>query len=179
MERSFKETIHHYQDVRDALFEFVEEQYPGVQAREITLRDAQTADQWPFEWQKSTRTASWQWTKMYSAYRSNSGIKRFDLALHQGGRLLALCYGVPSRNKLTLKLHALERAPGGNPLSGRVVSMIFFAASAYARLLGARELWLCNPVSDAHVRLYQKSGFEPIASRPGMPVKHLVRRIIE
>lgn len=178
MERSFKETIYYYQELRNTLYEFIEDQFPSIRAHEITFRDAQQADQWPGEWLKTARAASWQWTRLYSDYRSNAGIKRFDLALYQGGRLLALCYGVPSQKKLILKLHALERAPGANALSGRVVSVVLFAASAYARLLGSNELWLCNPVSDTHTRLYQKSGFEPIAPHPGMPVKYL-RRTIE
>ena len=113
---------------------------------------------------------------MYMDYHSNSGIKRFDLALHQEGKLQALCYGVPSPGKYILKLHALERSPIENPIRGKVLSIVLFAADAYARLIGAEELWLCNPASSSHVKMYSKAGFEPHFNNLGIAT-HLSLRL--
>ncbi len=178
MTRSLKETVKYYENLRDTVFEFVESEYQayGIKLKEITFRDVQEADSWASQWKNEKRIASWQWSKMYMDYHSSSGIKRFDLALHQNGKLQALCYGVPSRGKYILKLHALERSPINNPIRGKVLSIVLFAADAYARLIGAEELWLCNPVSAAHVKLYSQAGFEPHFNNLGVAT-HLSLRL--
>lgn len=163
IQRTFKETITFYEDLRQAVFEFTEEEFDGfgIRLSEISFADAVEADSWSTLWKNPKRITMWEWRSMFHDYHSNSGIKRFDIAVKIGGRLQLLCYGVPSRNKLILKVHALERSPVNNPLRGKVVDMTLFAADAYARLIDAEELWLCNPVSPAHVRLYQSFGFTP------------------
>jgi hypothetical protein len=93
-----------------------------------------------------------------------------------GGQLQLLCYGVPSRSKLILKLHAIERAPLQHALRGKIIDIALFAADAYARLIESEEIWLCNPISPAHVRLYQAAGFEPQTNASGN-VTYLSMRI--
>jgi hypothetical protein len=180
VERTFKETIRHYEELRQAVYEFVEEEYKAydVALSEISHVDAIEADSWASLWKNPKRITTWSWTRLYSDYHSNTGIKRFDLAVKANGRLQLLCYGVPSRAKLILKLHAIERHPVSNPLSGKIIDLALFAADAYARLIGSNELWLCNPVSSAHVRLYQNAGFEPKYNHQG-EVTHLLMRIEE
>lgn len=51
-----------------------------------------------------------------------------EIAIRKNGRLLALCYGVPSKRKMILKLHDLERSPTDNPITNKVLSIALFAA---------------------------------------------------
>lgn len=146
----------------------------GVCFSEISLRDATSADQW--EWSEGQTAVTWEWRKMYSAYHSNAGIKRFDVAIHHHARLLGLCYGVPSRKRLILKLHALAGAPQHNPLKGQILNMIFFAANAYARLVDAKEIWVCNPVNTAVVKLYESRGLASHYNASGR-VTHLSTKV--
>ena len=178
VERTFIETIRHYDQLRQAVYEFTEEEYQGygVNLSEISRLDAIEADSWKALWKNPKRAAYWSWARLYNEYHTSSGIKRFDVAVKINGRLQILCYGVPSRKKLILKLHALERHPVNNPLSGKALELTLFAADAYARLIDAEELWLCNPVSSAHVKLYQKAGFDPVYNSQG-EVTHLLARI--
>jgi hypothetical protein len=113
---------------------------------------------------------------MYHSYHSHSGVKRFEIAVRANGKLCALCYGVPSRNKLILKLHALSRLPNNNPLSGNILSMILFSADAYARLIGSQELWLCEPMNHSLVKLYESVGFTAHYNTIGIAT-HLSMRI--
>jgi hypothetical protein len=42
--------------------------------------------------------------------------------------LCAFCYGIPTKTKLTLKVHTLEWKPTDNPLAGNVLRIILFSA---------------------------------------------------
>ncbi|WP_020404973.1 hypothetical protein [Hahella ganghwensis] len=178
MQRSYKETISRYEALRQVVFEFAESEYSGygLKFSEISYKDAQTAETWAGLWKNSSRAASWEWTRMYHSYHSNAGVKRFDIAIKHAGQLVALCYGVPSHRKMILKLHALERSPLTSQLNGMVLEIMLFAATAYARMLGSNELWLCEPVSPAHVRLYSKAGYEPKYNSAGN-CTHLTMRL--
>jgi hypothetical protein len=103
-------------------------------------------------------------------------VKRFDVAVSAQGKLCALCYGVPSRKKLILKLHALSRLPIHNPLEGKVLSIVLFAADAYARLIDAEEMWLCNPMNEKLVNVYERAGFIPHRNNLGITT-HLSLRL--
>lgn len=77
---------------------------------------------------------------------------------------------------MVLKIHALERKPVNNPLQGKVLTMILFAADAYANLLGSKELWICNPMNQALVQKYQGAGFKAHNNKLGQ-TSHLSLRI--
>lgn len=113
---------------------------------------------------------------MYKDYQSNAGSKRFDIAFKVNGKICALCYGVPTKTKMVLKIHALERKPNQNPLQGQTLKIILFAAEAYATLLGSKELWLCNPMNQTLVGKYQKAGFDAHTDKAGY-TSHLSLRI--
>ena len=156
-QRGYRETIRHYNELREAVYIFVEKRFQsqGIKACEVSHLDACAADKWVGE----GGNTSWQWQQMYADYHTHAGIKRFDLAIKLHGILQLLCYGVPSRRKLILKLHAIERSPTEYRLADNAVSIALFAAFAYAELIESKEIWLCNPLSPAHVRLYQAHGF--------------------
>lgn len=176
--RSFQDTISYYKELRQAAHEFTEEEYKahGVKLREISYKDTTDADQWSMRWPEAEKIKTWSWEKLYHDYHSNSGIKRFDCAVFTGGRLTALCYGVPSRGKLILKLHAIERAPLNNPLEGKALSILLFAADAYARLINANEMWICNPMNEKLTGLYERAGYTPHRNHKG-EATHLTLRL--
>lgn len=174
--RTYRETIQHYQELRKVVYEFTENEFRAFGARfsEISYRDTVEADRW--RWDDTNKIPIWEWTRMYREYHSHSGVKRFDIAVRAHGKLCALCYGVPSRGKLILKLHALSRMPNDNPLKGNILSMVLFAADAYARLIGAQEMWLCNPMNSSLAKLYENHGFSAHSNGIGITT-HLSMRI--
>jgi hypothetical protein len=176
--RGVNNTKSRYKELRDVVYEFTENEFkvPGLKLSEITLQDAINADLWSEKWNDSERITTWEWRNMYNEYQSNSGLKRFDLAFKVHGQICALCYGIPTRTKMVLKIHALERKPDNNPLQGKALTMILFAADAYANLLGAKELWICNPMNPTLVSKYQGVGFQPHNNKLGR-TSHLTLRI--
>lgn len=177
-QRSFKDTTRHYAELRKVAHDFTEEEYHAysVKLREINYRDAVEADKWTSQWDSDEKMPTWEWVKMYHTYHGNSGIKRFDTALHAHGKLCALCYGIPSRKKLILKLHAIGRLPLENPLEGKVLTIMLFAANAYARILDAEELWICTPMNSQLISLYKNIGYTPQTNHLGITT-HLSLRL--
>lgn len=176
--RSFHETISHYQQLRRAAHTFTEERFKdyAISMREITHADVVAADKWAANWADPKKKPDWQWCVLYQGYQSNTAIKRFDAAITVGGVLCALCYGIPTRAKLTLKIHTLARKPSNNPLGGQVRRMMLFAAFTYARLLDCKEIWLCNPMNEELVELYERAGYSASRNRFGKTT-HLVMRL--
>lgn len=178
VQRSYRETIVHYEGLRRVVHEFTEDEFKdySVTLRDIQYHDALEADKWSNRWLDREKAPIWDWERMYHDYHSHSGVKRFDIALSAGGVLSALCYGIPSRRKLTLKLHAISRRPYDNPLQGKILTIILFAADAYARLLGCEELWICNPMNEKLVDVYQRYGYRANKNRMGNTT-HLAMRL--
>lgn len=176
--KTYKETIKYYEELRRLAHEFTEDEFKdySVKLREIQYHNALEADRWSGRWSDTDKIPIWDWERMYHDYQSHSGVKRFDVALSMGGVLSALCYGVPSRRKLSLKLHAISRKPDNNPLQGKILTIILFAADAYARLLGCEELWICNPMNEKLVDVYQKYGYVANKNRMGTTT-HLTMRL--
>ncbi len=52
---------------------------------------------------------------------------------------------------------------------------MLFAAVAYARLLDAKELWICNPMNDRLVSLYESIGYKAHTNSIGITT-HLSSR---
>lgn len=156
------ETKQRYEKFRRIAHDFTEKEFinSNVKLREISHKDVVEADLWNNNWNESNKVATWEWKSMYADYRSNTGLKRFDTALVMNGQLCALCYGIPTKTKLTLKIHAISRNPLNNPLEGKVLEIVLFAANAYARILGADELWICNPMNSKLIEVYERSGYE-------------------
>lgn len=178
VKRTFRETIKHYEDMRKVSHNFTEEEYRayGVKLREIRYIDAVEADKWATQWDEVEKIPSWEWVKMYHDYHSNTGVKRFDTALYAQGKLCAVCYGMPSRKKLILKLHAIGRLPYNNPLEGKVLAIMLYAADSYARILDSEELWICNPMNSRLVSLYQSIGYMAHTNNLGVTT-HLSLRL--
>ena len=165
-----------YTDLRRQVYRFTESEFKhlSVEMSAISSQDAQDGDLWQDQWTDPQKRPIWTWTRMYRDYHGKRGIKRFDAALRSHGQLCALCYGIPSRKKLYLKLHALARAPHGNPLAGQVFRIMFFAATSYATLLGSQQLWLEHPQTEGVAQFYARFGFEIHRNAQGQAT-HLTR----
>ena len=167
---TLQETISRYQQLRRAAHQFAEEEFKhfGIQLRDINYSDAVKGDAWRSQWGDQQKVPSWSWTDMYNDYRSNAGAKRFDAALIVNGGLCGLCYGVPTKEKITLRIHGISRKPTNNPIAGNVFRIMIFAAIAYARILKCKEIWIVQPMNAYLVSMYQKSGFTPCIDRSGI-----------
>lgn len=175
---SFLAAQSRYADLRELVYEVTDQEYGSlaISCREISFADAQLADSWRAQWREREKVPCWEWKDQYQTCHGNNGMKRFDIALHSAGQLWALCYGMPTKRKLTLKLHTLARNPVNNPLAGRILEIVLFAADAYARLLGCREIWLVEPMNERLVAQYQTAGYTAQRNRMGH-VTHMIMEV--
>jgi hypothetical protein len=155
------DVVAHYQRLRRFAYDKTEQEFAPLHVKlsEISYGDAVEADAWRSQWVDPERAPSWSWVQMYQEYRSNAGIKRFDPAIRVGGKLCGLCYGVPNRSRLILKLHAITRAPVDNPLRRSCFRVALFGASTYADAIGSEEIWLVQPMNEAVAAYYAGFGF--------------------
>lgn len=167
---SLQETMVRYQRLRRLAHEFAEEHFKGlaIRLRDITYSDAVEADKWRDGWCDPQKKPSWEWTRLYNDYKTNAGTKRFDAALIANGKLCALCYGVPTSTKLTLKIHGIARNPVNNPLEGNVLEIMLYTADAYARILKCKEIWLVDPMNEILTQKYQEFGYAPVKNSSGI-----------
>ncbi len=170
----FAEVKTRYMELRKMAYEFTKQQYFAypVEFREIRYGDAVAADKWRAQWKEPNKRPIWSWVDMYHKYQGPNALKRFDMALVSGGNAVALCYGIPSKNKMILKIHTIARDPVANPLEGMVMEIILFAVNAYAGLLDSREVWLCEPMNALLVKKYEQFGYIPQTNKLGK-VTHL------
>lgn len=175
---TYKQTCSYHEKLRESVFRTVEKDFGGlgICLSEISFKDANEANSWKKLWSKPERAATWDWVRLYSEYHSRGGARRFDMAIRRSGSLHGLCYGMMERDRLVLKLHALERSPVNHELAGKVLDITLYAADLYATINGAHEIWLCDPVSPAHTRLYQSKGYTPVTNWQD-DVTHLLLRL--
>ena len=175
---TYNQTSSYHEKMREQVFRTVETDYRGlgVTLSEISFKDANEANSWKKLWPKPEKAAAWDWVRLYNEYRGRGGARRFDMAIRKGVALHGLCYGMMERNRLVLKLHALERSPVNNELAGKILDITLYAADLYAMINGAQEIWLCEPVSPAHTRLYQSIGYTPVTNWRD-DVTHLMLRL--
>lgn len=167
---TLQDTMLRYQRLRRLAHEFAEERFKelAIRLRDITYSDAIEADKWRFEWRDPLKKPSWEWARLYNDYKTNAGAKRFDVALLANGELCALCYGVPTSTKLTLKIHGIARNPVNNPLAGNVLEIMLYTADAYARILKCKEIWLVEPMNEMLTQKYQEFGYTPVKNSAGI-----------
>ena len=160
-ESSKDQAVTHYQSLRRLSYDKTEREYAPLRVKlsEISYADALEADGWGPLWSAPERRPTWSWVHMFHEYRSNAGIKRFDPAIRVDGKLCGLCYGIPNRSKLILKLHAITGSPMDTPLRRSCFPVALFAASTYADFLGSEEIWLVNPMNDSVAAYYARFGF--------------------
>ena len=167
-----------YQQLRNAVYTATAKAFPALPftCRQITFNDAMIADQWRAQWPVAQKKPIWSWVDLYNRCQKYNLLKRFEIALVANGKPVALCYGVPSKHKVLLKIHAIARDPLDNPLSGKALHVILFAAIAYADLIGSKEIWLVAPMNATLVEKYQRYGYKPVQNKMGR-VTHLVLKV--
>ncbi|MFT7559153.1 MAG: hypothetical protein ACI93R_001058 [Flavobacteriales bacterium] len=175
---TYRQTEGYHDQLRAELYETVEEQYKhlGVNLREITFQDVNVAESWKKEYKNPKHAPQWDWVEMYHNYHSRGAARRLDLAIYKGNFLTGLAYGMLDRNRLILKVHALAANPQNDMIRGNMVNIVLFAANVYALVNNVPEIWLCTPVTQAHVKLYSKRGYEPYYNSLDK-CTHLIKRL--
>jgi len=113
---------------------------------------------------------------MYQGYQSKGSVHRFDTAISKSNKLVGLARGVLERNRLTLKVHAMEVSSETKSLANRMLEITLYAAGVYSKFNQTPKIWLCNSVSPACVRLYSGQGYEPNYDRFGR-CTHLIKKV--
>jgi hypothetical protein len=162
-----RDTKERYRSLRCAAHRFSMEQFKHdfIEIRDIGYSDAVHADKWRSESVDRQEMPAWSWERMYKEYQSNAGIKRYEAALIANGVLCALCYGVPTGSKLTLRLHGIAMKPTNNPLAGKILDILLLSANAYARILKCKEIGIFDPMNETVARQYQKFAYTPRRDR--------------
>ncbi len=176
--KNFQDVKNHYILLRKIAYEQTEQEFSGnaISLREISFSDVVKADQWTNSWSEQQKRPIWSWRNMYHLYQGRNELKRFDLAVCSNGELAALCYGRPSKNKILLKIHCVARKPFNNPLTGKILDIVLFAAISYATLLGSQEIWLIEPMNLGLVKIYEKYGYTAQRNKSGV-ITHLAMRL--
>ncbi len=104
--------------------------------------------------------AEWSWDEARKTYGKRYP-NRFELAIWYNKSLCGLSYGRPSYGKSRLRIELIEGAPKvGNPLGPRrVVPITIMNATAYAGILGAKELRIMRPAKDL-IGYYESLDFQ-------------------
>ncbi|PUA28444.1 MAG: hypothetical protein B0W54_18545 [Cellvibrio sp. 79] len=164
-ELSFKEVASYYGELRQALYEELNEIYPWFKCGRISHSDAIQADQWR-HLVKSPARAEWRWVDAYSFYNRKNAFKRFDLCIKNGSNVVGLAYGEPTVSKSTLKIDIIEATPYQEYKKGiKTFEVVSRAAQYYAILLGADEVRIMNPLSKELANYYCSFGYEYVEPR--------------
>lgn len=167
---TYREAVEYHKELRQEIFNDVEKTYAtlNLSASEISFNNVVEANGWKKIWKKTNRVAGWDWVRLYNEYHSRGGARRFDMALSKNGSLVSLCYGMMERSRIILRLHAIENSPLNSTLiANNSIKINLYAANLYGALNGASEIWICDPVSPAHVRLYRSKGYTPHENHQG------------
>jgi len=108
--------------------------------------------------------AEWSWEEAAKIYRKKY-LKRFELAIWYKNELCGLSYGRPSFSSTRIRIELIEGAPRiGNPLGPkRVVPITIINATAYAGILGAKELRIMAP-ENGLISYYESLDFTYVKS---------------
>lgn len=133
---------------------------PGVRFASITADALAAAGAWGTS---PTRAVAWNWLEGYSAFRFRYP-KRFELALWNAGRPVALSLGRPTYNGRHLRLDLVEAQPRDLGPRPQTLPDILVAYAIYARMLDAKQIRIMHPINDEVTRYYESFGYHYIAS---------------
>lgn len=168
---TFREVTAYYRELRQVLYDEINQSYPWFKCGAIRLEDAIHADSWRLKDKSPSRT-EWKWVDAYTAYNRKSFFKRFDLGMRSGSNVVGLSYGLPTVSKSALKIDIIEATPySEHKKNTRIFEVISTAAQYYAILLGADEVRIMNPLSEQLTDYYCSFGYnyvEPQKKRLGV-----------
>ncbi|WP_444926406.1 hypothetical protein ACJJI4_21425 [Microbulbifer sp. TRSA002] len=147
-----REAHERYEQLRSIAREVTQESLPDLYQDHANIRllgidsEAITASEAWCDMACSRPRAEWSWQEASAEYRKRYP-KRFELSIWYQGNLCGLSYGRPSFGKSRMRIELIEGAPrSGNPLGPRrVVPITIMNATAYAGILGAKELRIMRP----------------------------------
>ena len=114
-------------------------------------------------WENSKiRKYQWDWQQNYSYYRI-SYPKRFEVALWEKSKLIAISLGRPTYNATGLRLDIIEAMPSDLGQRSSVFDKIILSYEVYARMLNASHIRIMNPVNDMVKALYESYGYKYVA----------------
>lgn len=149
-----------YKLIREIVFEEIEKEFP-IQARPITLNECYKANRWETLTDADAREkrGGWDWAELYRSYKNKPN--RFEMALLSGGNLGALAYGQTSRAGSKVRLDFIESTPvRPSPLGRRALPILSLAATMFANITGAEEIWVIEPIPNLE-DYYKSVGFGP------------------
>lgn len=156
--RDHANTESRYKALRDIVYEEIEQQFP-VKAQGISLKECRMANDWEELTTSGARNerGGWDWVDLYRSYKNKPN--RFEIALSAGGILGALAYGQTSRAGSRVRLDFIESTPiRPSPLGVRALPILSAAATIFADIVGADEIWVVEPFS-ALEEVYKSVGF--------------------
>lgn len=161
----YQEASHRYERLRELAREATKDNlsafYPDSSNIILTGVDSnalKAAKNW-LDMPCSRPRAEWSWEEASRIYRKGYP-KRFELAIWYNNKLCGLSYGRPSFAGTRVRIELIEGAPrfGNNLGPKRVVPITIMNATAYAGIIGAKELRIMRP-ANALIGYYESLDF--------------------
>lgn len=165
---NFQKVKAFYAELRRELYKDVQQRYAQFIATPISYNDCITADSWRKI--EAERRSDWFWMTEHPGHQRS--FKRFDIAFKQGGKLVSLSYGEPTRHKTGLKIDLIESTSfKEDKLGVKAFEAISYAAQVYAAMLGADEIRIMKPTSPESRLHYCSFGYEYVSNsrKPLLP----------
>src|SRR5690554_254508 len=147
MRRDHAQTESKFKQLREIAYDMAMEEFPEIQISGVSYLDALEADKWKEISRKHGRpqTASWTWAKEYPHYLTRPN--RFEVTVRRGGVLAGICLGQLSKHGQNMRMNLIESTPiRPTPLGMRALPIISFTAAVFADIVGAKELWVIDPL---------------------------------
>ena len=111
-------------------------------------------------WETSKiRRTEWDWFAGYAAFKFRYP-KRFEVAVWEARKLIALSLGRPTYQGTALRLDFVEALPKDLSERPAVIEYVLLGYDIYARLINAKHIRIMNPVNSAVLSYYEKFGYE-------------------
>jgi hypothetical protein len=110
------------------------------------------------------RRVMWSWPAWASRYAAIYP-KRFELTIWFHSKLCSVSLGRPTWGAGKLRLDMIESSPERTPLSGNTVNLTITAARAYARMIGASQIRIMNPINSKVRSHYESLGFTYVGGK--------------
>lgn len=148
-----------YGELRTLALREAQSRVPGINFQTITPDALSASRSWDHA---SSRKVDWDWTEGYAAFRFRYP-KRFELAMWQQQKLIALSMGRPTYYGNSLRLDFIEASPRELGERPPVFRGVLLAYGVYARLINAREIRITSPINDEVRAFYESYGYQYVA----------------
>lgn len=118
------------------------------------------------------RRVMWSWQQWATRYAALYP-KRFELTIWFHSMLCSVSLGRPTWGAGKLRLDMIESSPDRTPLSGHTTNLTVAAAQAYARIIGATQIRIMNPINSKVRSHYESLGFIYVGGKSDYCIKDL------